>query len=422
MSNSAFKFFSTKWDYFEEEIMAIDIKSREDARSLGPFFNENKKLMCWVNWGKKKDGSHKHKPYFRNYSELNYNSKRQIREKIQREQSEIDELKKSDIHKKTQVTLKCALERLIKNNESLPWYFDNQRLTDFPLSGDFLSEVTAIEKEFVIKPLFIDSYRLDIALLGNKICNKQIILGAVEIEYSNEVELLKTLLCKALGFPLFTINIKDVRYEEITEEWCIKRLTETTSNSGDKRRRNYAYIHNMLYPVFLSEYEGWDVGEKHQYIIFAKQNDYEKLKKLISKLKETLCLNDQDVNLMPVKKNSKNQGSITLFQNEGALVGNWENYNSEEFIRLILKRPKKKSGNIYKFHLVLTQLLALHFDCLVGYKYDIEKSNFDKDRHIWEITKTERNPNPPPNFIFNRKNFCPKRLSEPIREIMKYIP
>lgn len=177
----------------------------------------------------------------------------------------------------------------------------------------------------------------------------------------------------------------------------------------------------MLYPVYLSEYEDWGIGEKHQYVIFAKGNDYEKLGKYINKLKESLELSDEDVKLMPVKKNPRDQGSITQFENEGALVGNWESYNSEEFVRLILKRPKRKSGNIYKFHLVLTQLLSLHFDCLVGYKYDIGKSNLDKDKHIWEITKTERNTNAPPNFIVNKKNFCPKKLSEPIREIMKYI-
>jgi hypothetical protein len=97
-----------------------------------------------------------------------------------------------------------------------------------------------------------------------------VVLGAIEIEHTHEVELLKTLLYQSLGFPLFTINISDIDYDEITEEWCIKRLTETKGTSEDQRRRNYVYIHNMLYPVYLSGYESWQLGDRHQYIIFAK--------------------------------------------------------------------------------------------------------------------------------------------------------
>ena len=193
--------------------------------------------------------SKKIKPYFRRYVD-DKTAYRHFKQHLNSEHKETEKLKQKDIHKKTQETLIKALRQLLQNNSSIHWGFNNPRLTDFPLAGDLLSEVKTIEKEYRINPPFINYYDLDIALLGDKLHNKRIVLGAIEIEHTHEVDLLKTLLCKSLGFPLVTINISDVCSEEITVEWCIKRLTETKYTSEDGRRRNYVYIHNMLYPVF----------------------------------------------------------------------------------------------------------------------------------------------------------------------------
>jgi hypothetical protein len=283
--------------------------------------------------------------------------------------------------------------------------------------------VKTVEKEYRISPPFINYYDLDIALLGNKLRNKNIILGAIEIEYTHEVDLLKTLLCKSLGFPLFTVDLSDTKYEEITEEWCIKRLTETKFNSEDDRRRNFVYIHNMLYPVFLTGYEDWGLGDKHQYIIFANDQEIQKLSEYIGLLRKTLSLSDDDVRFVVVNRNPRDKGSNTIFENEGALTGeNWKEYNFNRFVRLILKRPKVLSGSIYQFHLVLTQLLTLHINCLVGYKYDTGQSNYKWENPLWEVTRTERNLTGQPSYVIHKKKFCPKRISEPVREILKYIP
>lgn len=377
--------------------------------------------MYWVNWGTKENGK-KIKPYFRRYLE-GKSGITHFHQRIRKEQLETENLKQRNIHKKVQETLLNALNKLLRSSRPIQWAFNDQRLTDFPLAGNLLSDVKTVEKEYRIIPPFINYYDLDIALLGEKLCNKTIILGAIEIEYTHEVDLLKTLLCKSLGFPLFTINIRDADYEEITEEWCIKRLTETKYNSGDERRRNYVYIHNMLYPVFLTGYDDWGIGDNHQYIIFANDKEIHSLSKYIELLKTTLSLNNSDVNFIVVNRNTADKGSNTMFENEGALAGeNWKEYNQNKFIRLILKRPRIKSGNIYKFHLVLTQLLTLHVDCLVGYKFDTGQSNFEKENPIWNVSRSERNLNGPPNFILHKKRFCPKRISEPVREIIKYIP
>jgi len=421
MPDEAIRIFSATEGFLKERIKSLQIKSREDARKVGPFCNAAKELMYWVNWGTKENGE-KIKPYFRRYIE-GTNAIHHFQQQLQKEQQENEILKERDIHKKTQEIFLSAIKKLLLSNTPIQWAFNDQRLTDFPLTGNLLSDVQTVEKEYRIKPPFIKYYDLDIALLGEKLHNKNIILGAIEIEYTHEVDLLKSLLCKSLGFPLFTINIRYEDYDEITEEWCIKRLTETKYNSDDGRRRNYVYIHNMLYPVFLTGYEEWGVGDKHQYIIFANNNDVNSLSKCIELLKTSLSLNNNDVNFCVVNRNASDKGSNTMFENEGALTGeNWKEYNPNKFIRLIIKRPKAKSGNIYKFHLVLTQLLTLHFDCLVGYKFDTGQSNFDRVNPIWEVSRREHDLSEPPNFTWHKKRFCPKRISEPIREIIKYIP
>jgi len=421
MPDTAIRIFSPVEGFLKEEIKSLHVKSREDARKIGPFCNSSKELMYWVNWGTKQDGK-KIKPYFRRYSE-GKNAIQHFKQRITHEQQLTEKSKQKNIHQKTQNTLLKALKKLLKKDIPIKWAFNDLRLTDFSLSGDLLSDVKTVEKEYKIIPPFINYYALDIALLGDRLYSKNIILGAIEIEHTHEVDLLKTLLCKSLGFPLFTINIKDISFEEITEEWCIKRLTETKYNSDDKRRRNYVYVHNMLYPVFLTGYEEWGFGDKHQYIIFANDQEIEKLSYHIDLLKKSLDLTGNEVKFVVVNRNPEDKGSNTMFENEGALTGeNWKAYNSNKFIRLILKRPINKYGAIYKFHLVLTQLLALHIDCLVGYKFDTGESNFDWENPIWEVRRSEPNPNGPTNFIWHKKRFCPKRISEPIREIIKYIP
>lgn len=404
-----------------EEIEAISIKSREDARKLGPFCNSEREMYYWVNWGTKHDGK-KIRPYFRRYSDKD-RSFIHIRKILDDEIEIVNKYKQNSIHKKVQDVLMEALTKLIDEGKTIDWYFKDERLTDFTLSGNLLSDVTHASKEYRIKPPFVDHYSLDIALLGPKVHSKNIILGAIEIEHTHEVDMLKTLLCKALGFPLLTFNISDASIDDITEEWCINRLTETRLDSDNGRRRNYVYLHNMLYPVYLSGYEAWGLGEKHQYVIFPKEHDIDNLFKYINTLKLSLSLNDDDVKVMPVNINNNDKGSITQFENEGALAGdNWRSYNSNKFIRLILRRPEGKSGSLYKFHIILTQLLTLHIDCLVGYKHDIGKSNFDRSKPIWEVKRRELNPNAPPQYIWPHKRFCPKRISEPINEILKYIP
>lgn len=421
MPESAIRIFSPTEGLLNEKISAIDIKGREDARKLGPFCNSQKELMHWVRWYEKSSGK-KVRPHFKTYGDKTQ-SFRHLSKVINREIQEIEGEKKLDIHKKTQEVLIKVIKKLISERKPINWAFNDIRLSDFPLAGNLLSDVVDAQKEFKISPPFTNYYQLDIALIGNVIHSKPVILGAIEIENTHEVDLLKTLLVKSLGFPLLTVDIKDVSYKEITTEWCLQRLTETTYASEDNRRRNYVYLHNMLYPVYLSNYESWEITPKHQYIIFVVEKEFENLCNRINLLKESLKLSSESVSLMPVNLNKNDQGSITQFENEGALAGpSWRKYNEKSFIRLVVERPINKRGSIYLFHLVLTQLLTLHYNCLVGYKVNSGKSNWDHEDTIWKISRKHLNPKGNPKYIFEKKRFCPKRVSEPINEILSAIP
>lgn len=418
----AIRIFSPIKGFLSEEILANDIKSREDARKLGPFLDSTgNELMLWVNWGIRRDGR-KIRPYFRRYADKK-ETERYLQVRISEEFEVLEKARSNSFHQKIQNHFVTAINKLINDQKSLNWVFSDPRMSDFPLTGNLLSGVVKAEKEYKIHPPFYNGeYRLDIALIGEKIYNKPIILGAIEIEYTHEAELLKTLICKSCGFPIFTLNVKDVTEENITEEWCMQRLRETTETSEDSRRRNYIYIHNMLYPVFLSNYEGWGLNEQHQYLVFLKDEKLSELQKLLNTLKVCLKLSNAEVNIMVVNLNPNDKGSIKMFENEGSIAGSdWQEYNSKSFLRIVMKRPKNKSGPIYKFHLSLTQLLTLRYDCLVGYKLETGHMCEDKENPIWHVKRVERVSEKPKDNVWHKKRFCPKRVSEPVRKILDLI-
>lgn len=423
MPLSALRIFSPIKGYLSEEIHSCEIKSREDARKLGPFCDFSKsELMFWVNWGMKKD-KRRIRPYFRRYAGTR-ETEQYLQTRIKNEFEVIERTKKTQIHQKIQDCLKSALDKMINERKSINWGFMDDRISDFPLTGNLLSDVVKVEKEYTIHPPFHNSeYRLDIALIGEKIYRKPMLLGAIEIEYTHEAELLRTLVCKSCGFPILTLDVKDIKEEGITEEWCMQRLCETTENSDDNRRRNYVYIHNMLYPVYLSNYDIWKLGEKHQYLVFINKEKIDELLKWLNTLKERLRLTNSIVNIMIQNLNPEDQGSISMFENEGAIAGpDWREYNEKSFMRIVLQRPKQKSGSLYKFHLVLTQLLTLYYDCLVGYKFETGHMHEDKENPIWIVKRAERVSEKNRYCIWHEKRFCPKRVSEPIRKIIDLMP
>ena len=387
--------------------------SREDARKYSPFFDDDYNLVYWVNSSYDQDsGKRKKRSYFRHYPK-----KELICKKANTELKIIKE--KDNRHKKAQKILMDILNKKISKSENLDWFYKDERLTDFPIGGNLLKYVEKAKEEHKINiaPLNLD-YCLDIVLLGQELNGQNVILGAIEIENTHEAEFLKVLVCKSLGFPLFTIDISEYNENEINKELCLKLLLETTKDNIQSRRRNFIYIHNLLLPIYIIKNKDWDFDDGHQYlIIMKKDDDIDRFKKDINILKNELGLNEKNVLFQCVKINMNVDSSITMQGNDlGLLTQNTNDYNTSRYIRLILERPEE-DRNLYLFHFVLCKLLALHFDCIVGYKYR-RRSAYDRneDEYLWNLKKYNKN-----IMDWEYKKYCPKQLSEPIFMIVDEI-
>jgi hypothetical protein len=392
-----------------------EILSREQSIKLSPFFDDDFQLVYWVRASFDEIRRRKKNSYFRHFPKQIINLNKQL-----------DELQKDKIkdnrHKMVQNYLYEILNEKLIKNEKIVWAYKDNNYSDFYFQGDLLKCVETIEKEYRLEIPPLDyyspdnnkhTYIFDIALLGKVIGKKRIILGAVEIENTHKSGIEKILICKTLGFPLITIDITEIDKDNINKELCIKLLIEKTNTSDDFRRRNFVNIHNLLLPVYIKVPDGYSINNRHQYIVFFKdKNQRDKLYKYINILKNKLNINDQEIVPMNVNINEK---SNKMQENEMALIkDSLDEYNTNNYFRITLPRDCNNEA-IYLFHLVLTNLLAMHFDCLVGFKFvsyaeKIQDSNkiiigkFNREKAMWE-----------------KSIYCPSELSEPIYMIINAI-
>jgi hypothetical protein len=394
---------------------AKEFFSREDARKYSPFLSDDNRLVYWVNSSYDPDtGKRKKDSFFRHYPKGALNIKKTNKAII---------IKKNidNRHKKTQEILIDILRKNI--GQSLVWYYKDDRLSDFPISGDLLKYVEAIKEEhqIEIKPLGFDNekpYILDIVLLGPKIGKSRVILGAIEIENTHEAEFMKVLVCKSLGFPLMTIDISEYTEDEIGEELCKELLLETTNKNMKSRRRNYIYLHNLLLPIFIERGNYFKFDDGHQYIIFMrKDEDIDLFKEYIRILKDILNLTEANVLFSQQKINENVVSSKTMQENDiKLLTDNLSEYTINRYIRLILDRPEN-GKSMFLFHSVLCKLLAINFDCIVAYKNKRRGAwNHNEEEPIWVMTKYNAD-----TMNVETKRYCPKQLSEPIFKIMEEV-
>lgn len=403
---TAYKLYSWK-GLCTERVDASKIKSPSDARKLGPFVDENKFPLTWVNWSKPKSRTGKKTPpYFRYYP--NGRIKGRKYKSLEEEIDEIKEFSESEIHKKARKEITQYLNNLIESKKPLEWSFKDDSISDFSLTGDLLSEVVKVVTPYKYKTPFGVEYEFDVALLG-KTLKEPLLLGAIEIEKTHKFGFLKLLISKSLGFPLVSINMEDYRIEDIDKDWCSRILGETTHNSEDGLRRNYFYIHNALYPVYINIPDKIRQDEKHQFLIFCKDSQFDDLNKTLKGYKKALGLLDSDVGIQTVKVNKNEPTSLKMISNEGSIAGSdWRQFNSEKYIRVVTKIPREKRGDLYLFHLVMARLNNAYFETLVGYKYRQGISNEDHDDPIWTST-------------FFEKRIVPKHLSEPINYVIDHL-
>lgn len=404
------KLIYTKEDgFFKKEIEATAIKSRADARKIGPFTDENNKKVLWVNWGQYKETGKYIPPYFRHYPK-NHKHDSEIGAEIK---NRFNASLESKTHEKAKECIIDALKEKLNKKHHLPWAFKDTRTSDFSLSGDLLADVEIIEKEYILKTPFGEDYRLDIALLGKKIKNKRVLLAGIEIEFTHEFEMIKCLLLKTLGFPLISIDVSDLGVSEINEEWAKNSLIETTKSNEAGIRKNYIYIHESIYPLYMDIPRDILNETRHQYLLFTKEKHHDQLKKYLNELKKYLDINSPDILIQEIR--ISNDQTKKIVEHAGSIAGEeWRNYNKDRFISITLDKPITKSGNIYIFHLIMAQLMNAIFDTLVGYKYETGIKNYDPNVLSWKITdyKNSTYPN------YKVYNLISKQVSEPIHEIL----
>jgi len=405
---TAYRLYSWR-GLMKDQIDAIRIKSHSDARKLGPFVTEDKLPLIWVNWSKPNSTNRKKtKPYFRHYPKGNLVKKKNYLT-IEEEHKEKRDFAESDIHKLCRTSLQSFLTNLIEKGESIIWSFLDKSISNFLISGNFLSEVETVETNYKYKTPFNIEYEFDIALLGRKMSKERIILGAIEIEKTHKFGFLKLLISKTLGFPLISVNVEDLELSDIDDNWCKKTVSETTNNSDDGLRRNYIYIHNFLYPVYTNIPDELRKDEKHQFLIFCITEQYDKLYENIKTIRKLLSFSENEILIQPFIINQNEPTSIKTSENEVSIAGSeWKNFNDKKYLRITLPVPKEKKGNIYLFHLVLARLLNAHYTSLVGYKYCKGINNHEPENPIWRPYSSET-------------LIIPKNMSEPINSIIEYF-
>lgn len=395
-----------------ESVKATDIKSRADARKLGPFADFQRKRLCWVRWSQLGIAGRWRRAHFRHLPKPSNMPK--VRDEVLAEFEKRNSAKsESGRHKKAKEHLAMYLRKLLADRRSLKWAFVDNRVSNFPITGNLLADVVDVQTEYFIHTPFGKDYKLDIVLLGSNIVNNPIVLGAIEIEFTHEFEMSKCLICKALSFPLVSIDITEPCEDDFSDQWIESKLVETTQTSLDERRRNYIYIHNMLYPVYMDLPFNADKHRRHQFIIFINDKHFENLLKHLRILKESLSLTDDDVLIQPVP--CRNEQMLAMLQNEGSIAGHdWFAYNAWRYIRVTLDRPINKSGLLYKYHLAMARLLNSNYDTLVGYKYRTRIHNDEPDDPLWhEWVKGESGVKKVP--------VLPKQVSEPLCSIISVL-
>lgn len=319
-------------------------------------------------------------------------------------------------HRKAKRVCAEALTELIKNGSRLPWAFRNPEISDFPMTGDLLSGVSEVREEYSIDTPFGEKYRFDVALVASGgSFKKPVILGAIEFEFESRLSIWKTAVCKAAGIPIVSIDLDEVGEEMITREWIVRTLLETAASSEDGRRRNFIFVHSMLYPVFLDVPAKLRLGpDRHQYVVFAPNETLGQLKTRIEQLRERLGLREQEALVQPNRATSEQ--ARRMMRHEGSMAGHdWAKYNPDRYLRISLDVPRRKQGALYLFHAVLARLLC-SADCLVGYKFEMGANNWDSEEPMWKVKKWNEQKGVEKEF-----KIAPKHLSQPLRPLLRFL-
>ena len=333
-----------------ERVLAESISSAAAARELGPLVDEHLKPVTWVNSALRR-GRIPVRQHFRHVGTINF--ERHLADKIYEEIRLRNSLGEGPVHRKAKTVLHHALTGCIHDGAKVPWVWSNRAATSFQLSGDLLSEVVEARVEEEIKTPLGINFRADIALFGKVVKKRNLLLGIIELEHHHRFAYMKCLVYRQLGVPVISVDLSGSAETEITEDWAMRTLEGMSITPGDRDRKTHILLPYSLYPIFADIPYSMRQG-KHEFIIFARDHDFERLLRHLDDLKRCLSLNDKKVLVRPYNRMMReNEAMEKTLGSVGFLAGpGWRNYNKRRFIRVICAVPRDKGGRSYIFHVV----------------------------------------------------------------------
>ena len=402
---------------FKEKISAFDIKSREHARKLWPLVTPDlpHELVTYVRPSfDRETGELVRRSYFARLPR----GKRRTAEKQFREEAEAwhEQRAESAEHARAKELIAKELASCLKNTKSLVWCFADKSRSDFPIKGDLLLGAESVHMEYPLETPFDKHYKLDIAVLGPKIDNQCLVLAGIEIELSHAFDGYKALISKTLGFPLISVDITEMLLEDMTPDWAADIIQSTTLTEEEGRRKTYFYLHDLIYPQFVSYPAGFPSDPKHQYLVFAPDSDITKLNKKLKDLSRQLGYGEHEVAISRIT--DKSEQSRKQLLDLGVVVGaDWQEINPRQCMRVALDRPASVSDlRAHQFHSVMARILLSEENALIGYKYIGGIQNSDAQEDIWIHNQWQGPHQDPLTF-----RMLPKRLADPISSIFSLI-
>jgi len=416
LNNYALLAFSRKGQ-FAEKICSYDIASREHARKFWPLvtIEAPHQLVTYVSPSFDK----KTKELIRRscFRRLPKGHRKSVARKLREDAEECHRLtSESASHKKAKELLGAALKSALEAGRSIEWCFADKSRSDFSVRGNLLLGAEEVVLEHPFHTPFDDKFRLDIGILGPKVGSGRLLLGGIEIELSHAFDGYKGLVSKTLGFPMISVDISEMKIEEITSEWAEGIIQATTLTTEDGRRKTYIYLHDLVYPQFMDYPAVLRLDDKHHYLVFAPDKDVSRLDSTIKSMSRELGYGQHGVVIH--RMNRKSPQSEKELVNLGIVVGDdWVKVNANQCLRIAVPRPTGVDDlKGHRFHTALARILLSEPDALLGYKYVSGIRNDDPKEDLWLHSQYMGRDQDP---IIHR--MLPKRLAEPISQIMALV-
>ncbi|EMO9521376.1 hypothetical protein [Pseudomonas aeruginosa] len=390
-------------------IDAFSISSPEHYRNLWPLVTptDPPRMVCWVSPVFQGDEC-KRRSHFRIL-------RKALNPVVLFRDEEAARIKASEsaIHRTAKEMLAAELQRRIDSGLGLPWAFKHESAGGLPMVGNLLlgAREVVVEHRIATAPPLNTTYRLDVAILGDVVLRNRILLGGLEVENKHAFDGRKALAGKSGGYPLITIDVSEMTLDEITPAWAARVLSETSRTALHGARKTFVYLNPLLYPLYAQiPSEIARHAARHQFVVFAPDDNLEKAKKNITHASRALTL-EQEVNVQMIR--AVNDQCAVRIRNLGHIVGkDWKEHNAGACLLVSLNRPQSPLDlNRHLMHQFLALYLAGWGNALVGYRWrDGALVDEDDNRDLWVE-----------GFKGVMYTTLPKRLAMPLRRYIEAL-